>query len=364
LDFRITVDPGKLPNEAELREQLHKRGPRNAHGTDAAWFKINRIDGWYDNVKSLQALQADPVNYFRTYGNPGYVVEEYDGEYWMLCYTSEGNRLTRAEGDWSVSGSYESHDEYGRPSIAFSMDAAGASKLGSLTGRHLQDRMAILLDDQVYTAPTLQGQISSSGQITGNFSTPERQYIIRTLSAGSLQAKLSSEPIGESTLGPELGADNLRAGFKTGVVTFSVVAVFMVVYYFESGLIAVIALAYNLLMVLAIMALNRSAFTLPGIAGIVLTFGQAIDSNVLIYERMREEFLAGADMKTAVRLGFSRAFSSIVDGNVANLIICVVLYYFGTQEIRGFAITLGIGVVTTLFTALVVSRLIFTIFVE
>ena len=363
LDFRITVDPRKLPNEQELRQRLHSRGPRNARGADAAWFKLNRIDGWYQNVASLEQLQADPVGYFASYG-PGYVVEEFDGEYWMLCYTSEGNRLTRAEGDWAVSGAYETHDELGRPAIAFSMDASGALKLGSLTGRHVGDRMAILLDDQVYTAPTLESQISNSGRITGEFSTPERNYIIRTLSAGSLQAKLSPEPIGESTLGPELGADNLRAGFKTGVVTFCVVAVFMVVYYFQSGFIAVVALAYNLLLVLAIMALNRSAFTLPGIAGIVLTFGQAIDSNVLIYERMREEFLRGADMKTAVRLGFSRAFSSIVDGNVANLIICVVLYYFGTQEIRGFAITLGIGVVTTLFTALVVSRVIFTIFVD
>ncbi|MCC6661269.1 MAG: protein translocase subunit SecD [Phycisphaerales bacterium] len=364
LDFRIAVDPGKLSDEAELRHQLHVRGPRNTRSDDAAWFKINRIDGWYQNVASLERLRADPVGYFRSYGGVGYVVEEFDGEYWMLCYTSEGNRLTRAEGDWAVSGSFEGHDELGRPAINFTMDAAGAKKLGSLTGRHLGDRMAVLLDDQVYTAPTLQGKISNNGQITGDFSTPERQYIIRTLRAGSLQAKLSPEPIGESTLGPELGADNLRAGFKTGVVTFSVVAVFMIVYYFESGLIAVIALAYNLLLVLAIMALNRSAFTLPGIAGIVLTFGQAIDSNVLIYERMREEFLAGADMKTAVRLGFSRAFSSIVDGNVANLIICVVLYYFGTQEIRGFAVTLGIGVVTTLFTALVVSRVIFTVLVD
>src|SRR5262249_25337832 len=142
------------------------------------------------------------------------------------------------------------------------------------------------------------------------------------LAAGSLQAKLNPQPISESTLGPELGADNLRTSFITGIIAFAMVAGFMIVYYYGSGVIAVIALAYNFVLVLGIMGLCDAAFTLPGIAGVVLTFGQAVDANVLIYERMREEFHRGADMRTAVRLGFARGLPPIVDGNISNLIIC------------------------------------------
>jgi SecD/SecF fusion protein len=361
LDFRITVNPGSLSNEQELRRLLHERGPRTAVSDEARWFKINRIDGWYENLGQLQTLLANPSRYFL---NQGYVVEDYDGEYYILCYTTEGSRLTRAEGDWAVEGAYEGKDELGRPAINFQMDPAGALKLAALTGRHINERMAILLDDQVYTAPSLRGKIGKSGQITGDFSTAERKYIIRTLAAGSLQAKLSPEPISESTLGPNLGLDNLRKGLYAGGVALAVISGFMIVYYFQCGAIAVFALLCNALMLVGVMALSRAAFTLPGIAGVILTFGMAVDANVLIYERMREEFERGADMRTAVRLGYGRAMSSIVDGNVTNLIVCVVLYFVGSSEIRGFAITLGVGVVTTLFSALVISRLIFDIFVE
>jgi SecD/SecF fusion protein len=362
LDFRITVKPGQHPQESRLRRELHERGPRNVQSTDARWYKINKIDTWFDTVQQLQHLKSDPAAFFAA---RGYVVEFYDGDYYMLAWDTPGNRLTRSEGDWAVSAAYPSTDpQRGTPAISFEMNALGGSHLGDLTGNHVHDQMAVLLDDQVYTAPTLQSKITRSGQITGTFSDAEIRYIVRVLSAGSLQAKLSPQPISESSLGPQLGADNLKAGFTTGIMAFAIVASFMVVYYFGSGMIAVVALAFNFVLVLSIMSINKAAFTVPGIAGVVLTFGQAVDSNVLIYERMREEFLRGADMRTAVRLGFSRAFSPIMDGNISNLIICAVLYFFGTQEIKGFAITLGIGVLTTLFTSLVVSRLIFTILVE
>ncbi len=200
--------------------------------------------------------------------------------------------------------------------------------------------------------------------IEGSFTDQEINYITRVLSHGSLSAKLSKKPISQEIIAPELGADNLRSSLITGIVASVLVAGFMVAYYFGSGMIAVVGLVYNFVLVVAIMALNNTAFSLPAIAGIVLTFGQAVDSNVLVYERMREEFHRGADMRTALRLGFSRALPPIVDGNVSNLIICVVLGSFGTQEIRGFAITLGIGVVTTLFSTLVLSRLLFTVLVE
>ncbi len=361
LNFRIGVKPGWDPTEVQrLRQQLAERGPKNIKSNEVRWFKVNQIRNWYNNTQQLKALDADPVGFFASRKLIG---AEYDGEYYVLCFDTRTTRLTEADGDWSVSRAYDSRDQVGRPSIAFEMDPRGAVLLGNLTREHVGDEMAVLLDDEVYTAPTLQGNISKSGQITGDFPPDEIRYIVRVLGAGSLQAKLSPEPISTNFVGPELGKDNLDKGLHTGLVAFAVVSAFMVVYYFGCGLVAVIALMFTGTVILGAMALNKAAFTLPGIAGIVLTFGQAVDANVLIYERMREELKRGHDMKTAVRVGFSRAMPSIVDANVAHLIICIVLNTLGTQEIRGFAITLGIGVVATLFSAIVVSRLIFDLLV-
>jgi SecD/SecF fusion protein len=365
LDFRITVNPGKDLKPAEedrYRREFRERGPKNAQTTDARWYQVHNIDTWYDTVEDYELLRAAPEQFFF---NRGFIGGGRDGEYYILGWDVPGSRLTRGEGEWAVSKSFETQDQLGRPAIGFEMDIRGAGLLGEMTKKHVGDKMAVMLDDKIYTAPNLNSAISNRGIIEGNFSQAERTYVIRVLGAGSLQAKLSPEPISRSTLGPELGADNLQKGLHAGLVAFIAVSVFMCVYYFPAlGGIAVFALWCNLLMILGIMALQRAAFTLPGIAGVVLTFGQAVDANVLVYERMREEFRRGHDMRSAVRLGFSKAFSSIVDGNVSNLIICAVLYQVGSQEIKGFAITLAIGVLATLFGTLVVSRLLFTIFVE
>jgi len=158
-----------------------------------------------------------------------------------------------------------------------------------------------------------------------------------------------------------LGADNLRMGLRSGVISLILTAAFMIFYYFTFGLVALVALIVNAVVIMGAMSISNAAFTMPGIAGIILTFGMAVDSNVLVYERVREELNRGADMRTAVRLGFDKAFSAIMDGNVTNLIVCVVLYYTGTPEIRGFAVTMGIGVVATLLATLVASRVVFDI---
>jgi len=354
LSFRITVDPGKHPDEARLRQELRERGPLNVRSNDARWYKINQIANWYNTKDELDFLEAAPQAFFQS---REYVGERYGPDFYILCWDTRSTRLTTSDGLWGVSRALEGRDEIGRPSISFEMDAPGAVMLGELTKNHVKEHMAVLLDDQVYTAPTLQSAISKNGQITGDFSKEERDYIIRVLGSGSLQAKLSPEPISQNVLGPELGKDNLENGMKAGLVGLVAVGAFMVVYYFGCGIVAVIALLFNALIIMGLMVINHAAFTLPGIAGMILTFGMAVDSNVLIYERMREELLAGKDLKTAVRLGFDKAFSSIVDGNIANLIICVVLGYTGTPEIKGFAITMGIGVLGTLFSALVVTRL-------
>ena len=362
LTFRIAVRPGQITTEQDLRQELRQGGPRAVKSDEAHFYKVNKIEQWVDSVDDLEALKKSASAYFQS--RRALVAEEYKGSYYILCWDKRGMRLTPDDGTWQLAKAYQGADQLGRPAIDFQMDVLGGKQLGRLTGPNRSAPMAVLLDDEVYTAPTLQSEISNNGQITGSFSQAEIDYITKVLNAGSLKAKLSQEPLNMSVVGPSLGADNLRKSFETGAVAFVLVAGFMIVYYFTSGLIAVIALIFNCILVVAAMAANQSAFTLPGIAGVVLTFGQAVDANVLIYERIREEMQLGHDLRTSARLGFSRALSPIVDGNVSNLIICVVLGFFGTEEIRGFAVTLGIGVVTTLFATLFFTRIIINLLID
>jgi SecD/SecF fusion protein len=363
LSFRIAPRIGIHPEETRLRQELRAGGPRNVKSADARWFKLNKIESWLNTKAQAEAYEKDPDAIIEIMRQMRYVVDTFGGEAYMLCWDTRQTRMTLEDGNWGVASAGETVDERGRPAISFAMNPVGASLLSQLTGDHVGQPMAVLLDDEVYTAPNLIERLPGSGQITGDFSKEEREYVIRVLGGGSLQAKLSPEPISISSIGPELGADNLSKGMKTGLISLVIVAGFMVVYYFGYGVVAVVALLANTLFILGAMALSKAAFTMPGIAGLILTFGMAVDSNVLIYERIREEFRRGADMKSAVRLGFDKALAAIVDGNVTNLIVCVVLYYTGTPEIRGFAITMGVGVLSTLFASLVVSKLIFNTFI-
>ncbi|MGV6814066.1 MAG: protein translocase subunit SecD [Phycisphaerales bacterium] len=371
LSFRISVDPSGRgntgfthPEENRLRQLFKEKGPKQASARDARWFKINKPDSWYDSVSSYQAMIADPASYFYNYGGTGYVVEEYNGDYYMLAWDTRGMRMTQQDGRWKVARAYQTADQLGRPAIGFKMDPSGASKMGVLTGDNLGAHMAVLLDDQVFTAPTLNARITNQGIIEGEFTMDEINYVIRVLGAGSLQAKLAPEPLSENTIAPELGADNLVAGIDAGKLALIIVSVFMIVYYFAYGFVAVICLAANALLIMGAIALSRASLTLPGIAGIILTFGMAVDANVLIYERIREELEGGLDLRQAVKIGYQKALSSIVDGNVTNLIVCLVLANVGTQEIRGFAITLGIGVICTMISALFINHLIMSTLVD
>ncbi len=370
LSFRISVDPegrgGGLshPDEARLREQLREKGPKQANARDARWFKINKVDSWYDSIDSYNRLLENPAGYFLTFGQSGYVVEEYNGDYYMLAWDTRDLRITQDDARWKVSRAYQTADSLGRPAIGFEMDPAGAARMGDLTGANVGYRMAVLLDDEVYTAPNLNARITNRGIIEGDFSMEEINYIIRVLGAGSLQAKLSPEPLSENIIAPELGQDNLDAGIEAGKWALLIVSVFMLLYYLGYGVVAVLCLAANAVLILGALALSRASLTLPGIAGIILTFGMAVDANVLIFERIREELNGGLDLRQAVRLGYEKALSSIVDGNVTNLIVCLVLANVGTQEIRGFAITLGIGVVCTMISALFFSHIILVALVD
>ncbi|MEO1584628.1 MAG: protein translocase subunit SecD [Planctomycetota bacterium] len=365
LEFRIAPRVGEHPEEQRLRDELRESGPRSAVAQDAGWHEISDPTTFASTIQEARRLLESPAAYFGQRGD-GFVVEPYEGAEYMLLYSSRDKALLQDEsrGRWQVAQASETVDETGRPAVGFRMDPNGAVLLGNLTEQNVRERMAVLLDDRVITAPVLNSKISSNGIIQGIDSPDERRNIIRTLNAGTLSASLTPQPISQSILGPELGQDNLDAGLKAGIIALVAVSIFMVFYYFTSGLIAVLALASNALIILAMLSLGRAALTLPGIAGIILTFGMAVDANVLIFERIREEMRRGVAIRPAVRLGFDKALSSIVDGNVTNLIVCLVLANIGTQEIKGFAITLGIGVVGTLFSALVVSRLIFALLVE
>jgi len=358
LTFRITVPQGVHPEEARLRRELQENGPKNARANDARWFKINDISTWYSKTAEYTFLKENPSGFFANRG--GYVVEERLGDYYMLCYDTPATTFKTSQNE-GVESARATTDQLGQNAIAFSMNTLGATRLGALTGAHVGQQMAVLLDDQVYTAPNLRSAISSSGEITGTFSKSEVEYIVRVLAAGSLQAKLGDAPIGQSVVGPEFGVDNLRKGLYAGAISFVVCAGFLALYYFTCGTIAVFGLSLNVVMIVGVMALNHAAFTLPGIAGVILTFAMAVDANVLVYERMREEFVRGIDLKEAIRLGYQRAMPAVVDGNLTNLIVCAVLATFGTPEIKGFGITMSIGVLTTLFSQLFVTRLVFDV---
>jgi SecD/SecF fusion protein len=222
--------------------------------------------------------------------------------------------------------------------------------------------LGIVLDKKLISAPTIRERIDTNGQISGGAMTDkEVEHIIQILNAGSLPAALNKEPISEWTISPTLGATTVAAGKRAIVASLIAVILFMIIYYRFAGIVACLALAFNLLLVLALMVLIRAAFTLPGLAGLVLTIGMSVDANVLIYERIREELRGGAALRMAIRNGFSRAMSAIIDSNVTTIIAGIALYYIGTDQVKGFAVTLILGILTSMFTAIFFARLVFDI---
>ena len=363
LDFRIAVQVGKAEgvDVADMRAQLIEVGPDNTDSPVAGWFPINNLDQWVDTPAQLAALLSDPQTFLagRTLEAAGY-----DGDIYVLLYADDPRAMThRNNNKWSVTSAYQSSDQFGRPAIAFRLDGSGASQMGRMTGAHVNEPMAIVLDGQVYTAPNLNSQINGQGQITGSFSQSEIQYLLQVLAAGSLEARLSHDPIAVNIIGPTIGVDNLNRGLSALGWSLIAVIAFMLFYYMSAGIIADIALLANGILIFGFMALIDGTFTLPGLAGVVLTMGMAVDANVLIYERIREELAAGArDLREAVREGYSKVYSTIIDANLTNLIVCFVLYRTATTEVKGFAVTLSIGIVATLFTSLIVTRVIFEIY--
>jgi len=329
-----------------LRETIDKEGPEGlARRTDAyLWFPLREPRGY-----------------------SGLVTYAYAGQKYILLDNTDENTLLqrRGKGEWALAKARQDSDERGLPAVGFEMNEAGARYMDSLTGEHIGHCMAILLDNEVYSAPVVRAAISRRGIITMRDATTEEvKNLIRILDAGSLPAKLNRTPVAQSTFGPTFGQTNREMGKRAAVWGLVAVAAFMLLYYLAAGCIADVALLLNIILVLGAMSLLGYVFTLPGIAGVILTIGIAVDANVLIFERLREEQARGQPVRTALRNAYQRAFSAIFDANITTLITCLILGWVGTQEVRGFAVTLGFGVMFSMFTALVVSRWVFQVLLD
>jgi SecD/SecF fusion protein len=360
LDFRIAVTTSNSMGVSvdELRTQLSEGGPLAAESAVARWFRINQLSEWYRTPAELASLEANPAAYFAS--TRGLVAGAGpDKQVYLLLWTTPDRCLTHEPGgrEWSMKQVFRSNDELGRPAVSFMLDDAGGAEMGRLTGANVNQPMAIVLDNQVYSAPNLNSKINGNGQISGNFSDKDLDYLVRVLGSGSLGARLSPEPVSVSVLGPAMGKDNLARGFDSMLLTVGVTFVVMIVYYFVPGIIANLSLVANAIAIFFCMVLVDANFTLPGLAGVALSIAIAVDANVLIYERLREELVDKKEkLKDAIETAMSRAASAIIDGNITNLIVVVVLYWFAGAEVKGFALVMGIGVFTTLAAGLVVTH--------
>jgi SecD/SecF fusion protein len=350
LEFHIVVQRGDLDagGQAEYLKMLHRleaQGPRVEAGDTMRWYEVDKPD----NVKT------------------GMV--PYNGKYYVLLWTTLDKTLDHRIGQpqWELKDASRGSGQNGEAVVAFRFDAAGGQLFGVMTGNNIGHPMAVVLSDKVINVATIQSRISDSGQIDGGssgFSESELDYLVNTMTAGSLPAQLADEPISERTVGSTIGEDNLKHGLVACGLGLVVVAVFLIGYYYVAGVVATFAVLMNVVLILGTMAAINATFTLPSIAGIVLTIGTAVDANVLIFERLREEQKRGLSLRMALKNAYGKAFSAIVDSNMTTVITSLALIFFGTEEVKGFGITLIIGIVASLFTALFVTRTIFGIMIE
>jgi len=370
LEFRIladrdpssptnTTDPNPQLNQPITRysEQLVKYGPRIRPGDRFRWLQVEDIRRFMD-IKDMEA-------FLEVKDQPGRpIVEEYAGRYYVLVHADGEYGLLHGIGagkTWSLQRAQAYRDPLtGQNVVTFSLDPRGGQLFGELTGANVNRSLCIFLDNQAISHANIIERITQHCQIKGNF-TPERaNNLTRTLEAGSLPARLKETPLSEVTIGPSLGQTNRERGLKASIWAGITVLLFVLVYYgFAGGSVVNIALILNMLFALATMALMQATFTLPGIAGLILSVAMAVDANVLIFERFREERARGLVFKKALNAGYDRAFSTILDSHVTTIITSVILVFVGSEEVKGFGIVLGIGIAVSLFTSLTVTRLIF-----
>ncbi|MHC4331710.1 MAG: protein translocase subunit SecD, partial [Planctomycetota bacterium] len=350
LEFRIlpTIGHPDVDVEAMGRyvETLAEKGPQYASDNKYVWCEIEKPEEW---------------------GVPDSVVGQF-GEKWYVLASNGTDEVmlhsTEVDKAWKLTGARRTQDRMGRRAIGFSMNERGARSIAVITSKNLNRPMCILLDGLAISAPNIKAVIRGEGIIEGEFTETQVADMVNKLNAGSLPARLIEQPIAVKTIGPSIGADNRDRGIKAGIIGLIAVVACMAVYYMLAGSIADLALLMNLLFVLGAMALLRATFTLPGIAGIILTIGMSVDANVLIFERIREEQDRGSSLRIAIRNGYQRAFWTIFDANLTTFITATILLRVASEEIKGFAIVLMLGIISSMFTALVVTRVIFDLLLK
>ncbi len=343
LEFRILPTQGGTQlSDQEIGvyiEALATKGPKYASDIKYVWCEIENTAEWKTNSAILGQFAK------KTYVLASNLPNE--------CMVHAGQR------QWKLERAHPTQDEMGRRAIGFSLDEKGAVLFSNVTGRNTERPLCILLDEMAISAPNIQSRIYRSGIIMGTFTETEVADMVNKLSAGSLPARLVEQPVSIKTIGPSVGADNLNRSMKAGYIGTMVVIAGMVLYYFKAGLIADVAMMMNLLLTLAIMAMLQATFTLSGIAGVILTIGMSVDANVLIYERIREEQARGSGLGIAIKNGYTRALSTIFDSNLTTMIPAAILYLIASEEIKGFAIVMMLGLASNLFTGVYVTRVIF-----
>jgi preprotein translocase subunit SecD len=316
-----------------------------------ALLEFKLVDGQHSVEEALQGKvpAGDKIYYGRR-------VDPVTGQVSRNAYLLKDRTLLT--GEYLTNAEVRIDTQYNRPYVALSFDDRGAKLFEKITGEHVKERLAIVLDDNVYSAPVIQDRISGGNAIIeGQFTMEEAKDLAVVLRAGSLPAPVKI--LEERTVGPSLGRDSIRKGLFSMIVGGILVVAFMIIYYKGSGFIADLALILNIVLIMAGLAALRATLTLPGIAGIILTIGMAVDANVLIFERVREELRLGKTTKAALDSGYGKATLTILDANVTTLIAAVVLFQFGTGPVRGFAVTLSLGIIASMFTAIFGTRLLF-----
>jgi SecD/SecF fusion protein len=346
LEFHIVAEGSNgLTNElwSRMVHQLEDKGPRPQAGDELAWYEIDKPDQYSKNL---------PTHAF-------------NGKVYALCWTTPERQMINGPGipQWSMEQVARGNDD-GRGDVRFRFDATGGRLFHDFTADNLHRQLAAVLDRKLISAANINAIIGTDGQITGDFSDDQLTYLVDTLNGGSLPAQLEDEPISEQTVGPQLGYDNLKKGLYACVIGLVIVAVFLCCYYYLAGIVATVAVFMNVLLILGVLAAFGATFTLPGIAGIVLTIGAAVDANVLVFERLREEQHHGLGLRMALANAYRHASTAVLDSNATTVITSLILIWLGSEEVKGFGTTLLIGLLSSLFTSLFVTRTIFNILID
>ena len=364
LEFRVLPTLGHTDVDTEKMQsyvdRLKSKGPKYASDQEYIWFELEDGKEWIgidENGKTYVRMEDDQ-------GKPA-IVASFGNKYYVLASNKEDDGLLHnPEEPWQLKSASPGRDSQGRRAIDFELDDRAGKQFARITDKNMYRPLCILLDDIAISAPVIQRRISTSGQIQGQFSQEEVENMVNKLEAGHLPAQLIEQPISVKSIGPSLGAENRDKGIKAGFIGLIVVVGCMLIYYTLAGSIADIALLLNILFVLAIMVIIRATFTLPGIAGIILTIGMSVDANVLIFERIREEQKKGSSLPIAIKNGYQRAFRTIFDANLTTFLTAAILYWVASEEVKGFAIVLMLGIASSMFTALFVTRIVFDLLVS